>query len=290
MKATKKIVGAACALVAAVALSAGSTFAWFATNSHVEVSAMKVQSTVPTGLLNIVGGHVYDITAINSTVLESSSPAGVYYPVRIEKDSDTTFTKLVLKNAPALDSTDGWDTKPSSDNAGAVAEGKYVAVTANGTGAGEIDHTTINTTSTDATKINYAFVEPMSLVNKGEATKSIKLNAVVTVERNETATGEDKTLDFLKCGFLISDGESSADAGTLTWKYMATSDSFSSSNTWTQNNLIEMENNKAYQINFVIWYDGDDTDCTTDNALNPSEYTFSIAYTVAEAETEASGG
>lgn len=42
MKATKKIVGATAALVAAVALSAGSTFAWFATNNSVNVAGMNV--------------------------------------------------------------------------------------------------------------------------------------------------------------------------------------------------------------------------------------------------------
>jgi predicted ribosomally synthesized peptide with SipW-like signal peptide len=41
MKATKKIVGAACALVAAVALSAGSTFAWFTSNDKVSVDGLK---------------------------------------------------------------------------------------------------------------------------------------------------------------------------------------------------------------------------------------------------------
>ena len=45
MKATKKIVGATAALVAAVALSAGSTFAWFATNNTVDVTGMNVSVT-----------------------------------------------------------------------------------------------------------------------------------------------------------------------------------------------------------------------------------------------------
>ena len=43
MKATKKIVGAACALVAAVALSAGSTFAWFSSNGTVDATGMKIE-------------------------------------------------------------------------------------------------------------------------------------------------------------------------------------------------------------------------------------------------------
>ena len=48
MKATKKIVGATAALVAAVALSAGSTFAWFATNSTVTATGLSVGVTEST--------------------------------------------------------------------------------------------------------------------------------------------------------------------------------------------------------------------------------------------------
>lgn len=55
MKATKKIVGAACALVAAVALSAGSTFAWFATNNA--VSATGLQMTVNTASSYLLIGN-----------------------------------------------------------------------------------------------------------------------------------------------------------------------------------------------------------------------------------------
>lgn len=42
MKATKKIVGAACALVAATALAAGSTFAWFASNGSVSATGLDI--------------------------------------------------------------------------------------------------------------------------------------------------------------------------------------------------------------------------------------------------------
>lgn len=45
MKATKKIVGATAALVAAIALSAGSTFAWFASNTEVSATGMNIGVT-----------------------------------------------------------------------------------------------------------------------------------------------------------------------------------------------------------------------------------------------------
>ncbi len=53
MKATKKIVGAACALVAAVALSAGSTFAWFTANSQVSIGNVTADVVTKGGDLQI---------------------------------------------------------------------------------------------------------------------------------------------------------------------------------------------------------------------------------------------
>lgn len=65
MKATKKIVGAACALVAAVALSAGSTFAWFTANNVVKVG--QVEGTVVT-----MGGDL-KIALVTETKTESTT-------------------------------------------------------------------------------------------------------------------------------------------------------------------------------------------------------------------------
>lgn len=53
MKATKKIVGASCALVAAVALSAGSTFAWFTSNANVSVGQIEANVVTMGGDLQI---------------------------------------------------------------------------------------------------------------------------------------------------------------------------------------------------------------------------------------------
>ena len=70
MKATKKIVGATAALVAAVALSAGSTFAWFATNDTVTAGGMSVSVTTSDSYL-VISDTISDFdgagTAVNFT-------------------------------------------------------------------------------------------------------------------------------------------------------------------------------------------------------------------------------
>lgn len=65
MKATKKIVGATAALVAALALSAGSTFAWFSSNSSVTATGMDISVATTK---NIVISKDEGFTAANVTV------------------------------------------------------------------------------------------------------------------------------------------------------------------------------------------------------------------------------
>ncbi|MGN0824375.1 MAG: SipW-dependent-type signal peptide-containing protein [Candidatus Coproplasma sp.] len=60
MKATKKIVGAACALVAAVALSAGSTFAWFTSNEDVSATGLQIDVHTDNAYL-IIGTSTSDL-------------------------------------------------------------------------------------------------------------------------------------------------------------------------------------------------------------------------------------
>jgi len=66
MKATKKIVGAACALVAAVALSAGTTFAWFAANGTVTADGLTVSANTDVKYL------VIDTSATKPTTEQTS--------------------------------------------------------------------------------------------------------------------------------------------------------------------------------------------------------------------------
>lgn len=74
MKATKKIVGAACALVAAVALSAGTTFAWFVSNASVTATGLKVDVATSNSYLVISDGYSSLRTSNLKTI--SLAPSG----------------------------------------------------------------------------------------------------------------------------------------------------------------------------------------------------------------------
>lgn len=100
MKATKKIVGATCALVAAVALSAGSTFAWFSANTSVNATGMNV--TAKSNATYLLIGNTAECasvkTSLTNTVAATYATTGndtkTCYPVSYCSVNDTlgTFT------------------------------------------------------------------------------------------------------------------------------------------------------------------------------------------------------
>lgn len=81
MKATKKIVGAACALVAAVGLAAGSTYAWFSSNNQVTAEGLKISVTTSNSYL-VIGNEYNEIRG-----------EGVTYKTKIDL-LDASATKL----------------------------------------------------------------------------------------------------------------------------------------------------------------------------------------------------
>jgi hypothetical protein len=80
MKATKKIIGASCALVAALALSAGSTFAWFASNSKVSAEGMKLTAKAPSYLV-ISSEDSISASSVDSSVSFSTQTNSSVSPI-----------------------------------------------------------------------------------------------------------------------------------------------------------------------------------------------------------------
>ncbi len=245
MKATKKIVGAACALVAAVALSAGSTFAWFSASGKVTATGMKVQAAVPTNLY-IAQGFQNDADNITLSTIAFDGDTVELNPARLEEASGT----ITVKDA------DEYTTEPTPSTSGVAST--YTTI---GTIASTAD--TIATPITD-----YVYRQTMSIVNKAAegSEETNPINVKVTV------TGGTNTTTFLKCAFVVTvDGTVSyvdAGVGTGTTEFV-----------FTKNNLIaSLTDNEIAQIAFLVWYDGDDEDCFADNAINVEELTIELEF------------
>lgn len=98
MKATKKIVGAACALVAAVALSAGSTFAWFSSNGEVTATGLEVDVNTSNAYLIIsdstdFSGKLKTISLAPTTVTKLL-PSAYETTATLDPADDTCITKV----------------------------------------------------------------------------------------------------------------------------------------------------------------------------------------------------
>lgn len=130
MKATKKILGASVALVAAVAVSAGSTFAWFTSNQSISVG--QVEANVVT-----LGGDLQ----IGLVSYEKDGGATVYVPT-------TDYTAAVNKWGYSLGTQEDTSsplstlrTALSNTKLGAVTSTNGTAFTYNNTGSSTVSAT-----------------------------------------------------------------------------------------------------------------------------------------------------
>ncbi len=265
MKATKKIVGAACALIASVALAAGSTFAWFSSNEKVDVTGMRLQAVVPDALF-IEEGIVTDVTKITKMSLDfGDTDAHVLKPTTIEESS--TKGTYVIRDADY----DNWAEEPTGNTSG--TPGGYVDIGTFNNGS------TSFTAESGKTPEDYAVMYVMSVARIND-TKGSKLEAEVVVSMDWT--GGDFSYKFVRCGFLSSEGwvsmentvlekycEYETDELTITFRYM---DQFAV--------ISNFDGNKAYPIQFVLWYDGPDKDCTSYNGKVSNGMEVQITYTV----------
>ncbi|MGN0814147.1 MAG: hypothetical protein ACI4MH_02825 [Candidatus Coproplasma sp.] len=118
MKATKKIVGATCALVAAVALSAGSTFAWFSANKSVKATGMTVTAQADNVWLVIQEGSTFNSSTITTEITSTHAEAKLYPvapAVTLTSDNVATASSWHYAYSKATDSS--------------VKEGEYIKCT-----------------------------------------------------------------------------------------------------------------------------------------------------------------
>ncbi len=268
MKASKKIVGAACALIAAAALSAGSTFAWFSSNEKVEVTGMRLQAVVPDALF-IKEGIVTSVAAITETSLNyADSETTKLNPAVVEANEGGESTEWAVKYA---------ETYKTNPTGGTPGEADKL------TALGTFDNASTDFLSTDDTKPNlpkeYATMYVMSLARINNKTGA-ELQA--EVEFTFDNSDGDNTYKFLRCGFLCGTRWTSIanEEATDVCAYDTTAKTVTFSYKGTNAVYDEFDGNTAYQIQFVVWFDGPDKDCYVNNALETHNISVKITYEV----------
>ena len=283
IKASKKIIMAALALLMAVGLAAGSTFAWFSMNNRVEVSGMEVKTKVSSNLL------------ITSDELSSTA-----------KKADENFTaaplvqtvKGILEPVSTINGTSFFYTKEANAD-GTIASGAtYVAYSSSAasdtTNYDSAFSEYYGVTKTSATglisgengaKPYVDYVFQLKAVNTETSATKVKLTTLDLTYG--AATDANKAYRVAVFVEDISGGTATAGVGELKAIYAHTSaenqtdgkavNSTSTVGTVAYNGTAELDEvaantTKYYKVVVRLWIEGEDTTCTNETfaALNNS--------------------
>lgn len=259
MKATKKIVGATAALVAALALSAGSTFAWFTANTEVSAEGMNVIVSVPTNLY-IYNGYTDDINNVKEVTVDFNEADNFHtlLPAKVVQNADTKTTLDVqIPDGSNYSQAPTVGTAGSSDPSHMLNVG---TITAN-SGAQ-------NTPDQDVSK--YASAYTLTIVRKTDVEGTFGLNAHVAINTNNP---DDTSYSYLKCGIICGEN----------FEYMDVNTDFPSYNGFydLNNFATGLENNTAINLAIVLWFEGDDQHCYSNNAINVGQFDVTVSFTLA---------
>lgn len=286
MKATKKIVGAACALVAAVALSAGSTYAWFAANNEVSADGMTVSAVSPANLL-IAEGYQTDIASVTKSSIQMGLSVTEMWPVAISTTKVTTGTAIAEGTATGTEVEDGQLYAYDATFTGGTAPGANEVGTPTGyteVGDGKVGATGgFKWTSGNGTSSNYdASLVSVSGKNYvagynmtiGNMAQTVDIDATIKI----TWTTSDNTNKFVRAGLLIS-----ADDGETYTFYSAPNTSSASGQSLEfeyEKILEDFDDGDIATVTLFVWYDGNDADCYAANARVKASLSVTVTYSV----------
>ena len=301
MKATKKIVGAACALVAAVALSAGSTYAWFSANNSVKADGMSVSAVAPANLL-IAEGYKSSITDVNKSSIQMALPVEEMWPAAI---STTEASGTTLTEGSATATALGTGNKLYAYDAKFDGEGGQAPTGNNkGTPSGytKLDDGTVSATgfkwttkngTKDANDASLVGVESKNYVagynmTIGNMAQTVDVDATITI----SWTGDDNTNKFVRAGLIISSIQGTSTGSTVTYSFYSAPNTTAATGTsleFKYAKILEDFADKNFAtVTLLVWFDGNDADCYVTNASVKATLNATVTYTAVA--KPASGG
>lgn len=318
MKATKKIVGAACALVAAVALSAGSTFAWFSTNGSVDATGMKIEVSTNNAYLIIADSQANLKNEGTTMELVSSQTAlkpSAYRTVKkdeegaVVKDEEgkiTTEDKTTkaYNTEGSIDKETSWYTAQGTNATDGTLNGditklsaddfsKYVVVdeifVAVSKGSTAVESVVMSVTATPTWTATNGTKEVVSGEGE-EATTTVGTNnsAISVVILYQTINADNTTLTTWKMAELTQAGN---EYGGANHTFLSTGDD----EVTTTSNVLDLGGiapSSTYgnyiQIRVMVYFDGNNADVNTSNSANLAGVTLNFNFSD-PAQAESSG-
>ena len=290
MKATKKIVGAACALVAAVALSAGSTFAWFSSNGTVDATGLEVAVSTNNAYLIIAdtaanltkGWKTISLEKVGK-VADTSDGAeeGALVPVELKPSAYKTVTTKDEDGEKAIDTiTDPTTLNPADATCVTKVGNWYTAQgtsATNGTIETDENGNVVKTTLEDFA--DYVIVTNMYVSVAG--TVAVKdINMTITDNAWTKATSTTKSNDAISLLILyrtldVDDTKDGAATTTNTaWKKKEVNAEGnhllgeSVDKNFLKVNDADIDSTKYVEIQVMVYFDGNHTDVNTMNQIN----------------------
>lgn len=245
-KALKKQLMAAIAMVLVAALALGSsTYAWFASNTTVTASTMEVKATTGPNLFIAKGASVA-LNAITGTTVTDLSVSNLAISPADMSDASGTVT---VRNAAT------YTVAPTVSSAGTAATFTDIG-------------TLTSTTATNESQIaNYCSSGFVTIARKQTTAGTYSLTPKCTI-----AFGEQSELNkCIRAGVIINGAlYESNDANIASGTAELT---FSSIN--------GLSDNTAYSACLIVWFEGEDSDCFSNNAVVVSTNSASWEFTAA---------
>lgn len=232
----KKLIPALCMLLVAAALLGTSTFAWFSMSQEVTAGSMQIKATTDANLFIAKGASVALDGILGASVNDLNVTAASVKPAELTADGGTVTVKNVLT---------------FEDGQAATVSNAGQAKTF--TNIGTITHE--GTAKTGSEELSaYVAVGYVSIARKQDATGGqYQITPTCTVQ-----TSANSNLNkALRAGIIINGAfYESIDANTADGPI-----------TFTFSNAITgLTDNTAYSVALLLWFEGEDSDCTAANA------------------------
>lgn len=248
MKKFKKLIPAFCMLLISAVLMGTSTFAWFSMNSEVTAGTMTIKATTDANLFIAKGASVELVSITGTSVDDLGVSKTTVKPCELEDAAGTVTVKDVAT----------YTTAPTVGTAGVAATYTDIGTISN--------TTTANETGKDVG--NYVAVGFVTIARKQTTAGTYKITPVCTVN-TASASNLNKAL---RAGLIIN--------GKLYESNDANSDGATAIE-FTFSEITGLSDNTAYSVALLLWFEGQDADCTANNAVSLSQNTASWTFTSA---------
>ncbi len=251
MKKTRKLIPAIAMLLTSAVMVSTSSYAWFSMNSEVTAGNMTIKATTDANLYIKEGASV-DINNITGTTATLTAKNEAILPADMSNSSGTvtvripaTYTTEPTVSTPGV--VDTWETigtLTATENKDAQTGGK------------DVDTYCVNEFVTIARKATNA------------GTYSLTPKCTVTVGSGTSALNRALRVGLIINGAYHESGDMNTETGSIEFTFNA---------------ITGLNDNTAYSACLMFWFEGEDSDCYVNNAVNLTSNVAAWTFTSAGA-------